>query len=276
MGEPTYQRTTSGRLLGEVRGWPRAAAGVALPLRQAGAERAEDRLGNQAADVATVLGDLLDQARAEERVERVGRHEQRLDLGQAVVHLRLLHLVLEVADGAEPLDDRVDPVRHAEVHRQSVELLDPDVAVALSDLAEHLGPLVGGEHRLLGDVDENGHDHLVVDAGRPADDVEGAIGYRVERTRAYHSLHAVSLLMRHGGRIKLSTATRNRCGPLPSRCRTSHTRRSPHRTFATYWAESRGASLAGRTWSPARSRPARRRPASRLPGGLAPWSRHRP
>src|SRR5215469_7401902 len=92
----------------------------ALLFGKALAQPGQDDLGDQAAYDPAVPGDLLDQAGAQEGVERVGGHEQRLDLGHPVVHLRHLHLVLEVADRPEPLDHGGDPVGGAEVHQQAV------------------------------------------------------------------------------------------------------------------------------------------------------------
>src|SRR6202035_3852123 len=111
------------------------------------------------------------------------------------------------------------------------------------DLGEHLDPLVDGEQGLLRDVDENGDDHLIMQAGCPADDVQMTVRYRVERTRAYHPSHAASLLMRPVGRVK--PRFRHGCprlippDPLPRRCRT---RTWPRRTCATFPRRSRGAS----------------------------------
>ena len=51
-------------------------------------------------------------------------HEHRLDVGQRGVHLRHLELVVEVADGAQPLDDRVDVALGAERREQAGEALD--------------------------------------------------------------------------------------------------------------------------------------------------------
>ena len=79
----------------------------------------------------------------------------------------------------------------------------------------------------LGDVDEHGDDHLVVQARRPADDVEVTVRYRVERTRTYHPRHAATPLLRFG-QCAVSP------GLLPaSAAAASRTRRWPHRTCAT-------------------------------------------
>src|SRR5207247_7059767 len=173
-------------------------SGPALLLREALAQPGQDDLGDQAANIPTVPGDLLDQTRAQEGVERVGGHEQRLDLGHPVVHLRHLHLVLEVADGPQPLDHRGDPVGRAEVHQQAVEPLDLDVAVASGDLAQHLDALVDREQAALGDVDQHRDDDLVVPAGRAADDVEVTVGDWIKGTRTDYASHAVTPLLLFG------------------------------------------------------------------------------
>src|SRR5450756_1513337 len=98
--EPTHQRTSLELLLGATP-WSYSSE---LLLGETGAQQAEYLLRDQAADITAVLGDLLDQAGAQKRVQRIGRHEQRLYLSEAIVHLRHLHLVLEVADSAEPFD----------------------------------------------------------------------------------------------------------------------------------------------------------------------------
>src|SRR4029077_2036869 len=169
-----------------------------LLFGQALAQPGQHDLGDQAADVPAVPGDLLDQAGAQERIERIGGHEQRLDLGHPVVHLRHLHLVLEVADGPQPLDHRADPVGRAEVHQQAVEPLDLDVAVAAGDLAQHLDALVDREQAALGDIDQHGDDNLVVQAGRAADDVEVTVGDWIKGTRTDYASHAVPPLLLFG------------------------------------------------------------------------------
>src|ERR1700744_3875099 len=157
---------------------------------QAGPELADDRLGHQPADVATVLGHLADEAGGQERVQRVGRHEQRLDLGDPVVHLGHLHLVVEVADRPQALDHGRDAVLFAEVDQQPVEAVDPDIAELGGHGAQHLDALVHREQALLGDVDEHRHDDLVVEPGRPADDVEVPVGDGVKGTGADDTEHA--------------------------------------------------------------------------------------
>src|SRR5204863_3090176 len=176
----------------------RPAVRAALLFGRALAQPGQHDLGDQAADVPAVPGDLLDQAGAQERVERVGGHEQRLDLGHPVVHLRHLHLVLEVADGTQPLDHRADPVGRAEVHQQAVEPLDLDIAVTAGDLAQHLDALVDREQAVLGDVDQHRDDDLVVQARRAADDVEVTVGDGIKGSWTDYASHAVTPLLLFG------------------------------------------------------------------------------
>src|SRR3954452_18873222 len=160
-----------------------SAAGEAL------GQPAPGRLGDQPGDVAAVRSHFLDQARREEGVERVGRHEHRLDAGQAMVHLRHLELVVEVADRPQALDDHLDRVGLAEVDDQPVEAVDDDVAVLLRRLAEHLGALLEGEHPLLRGVHADSDDDLVVQVAGAADDVEVAQGDGVEGPGADGASH---------------------------------------------------------------------------------------
>src|SRR5215472_61230 len=188
---------------------------LALFLGQALTQPGQHGIRDQPADVPAVLGDLLDQAGPQEGVERVGGHEQRLDLGHPVVHLRHLHLVLEVADGAQPLDHRGDPVGRAEVHQQAVEPLDSDVAVAAGDLAQHLDALVDREQAALGDVDQHRDDHLVVQARGAADDVEVTVGDRIKGTRTDYALHVVTPLLLFGRGQELAWSLCRVFGPRP-------------------------------------------------------------
>src|SRR3954452_24015574 len=96
------------------------ALGSALLVAQTFLQTSPDAARDQAGDVAAPVRDLLDQARGEERIRRVGAHEDRLDAGERMVHLGHLQLVVEVADRAQTLDDDRDVVSPAEVDEQSV------------------------------------------------------------------------------------------------------------------------------------------------------------
>src|SRR5690606_36324563 len=161
---------------------------LAEPLHQ----RRLDDVGDEAGDVPAELPDLLHLARREECELRIGRHEERLDARYAVVHLGHLQLVLVVADGPEPADDDGDVLLLAVVHRQAVERVDADVAVLLGGLGDHLGPFLDGEQALLVLVDQHGDDHLVVQTGGAADDVEMPVGDGVERSRTDGTAHGAN------------------------------------------------------------------------------------
>src|SRR3954468_21983470 len=140
----------------------------------------EHRWGDEPRDVPAPRGHLFDEARREETVERVGRHEQRLDTGQRVVHLPHLELVVEVADGAETFDDRLDAAFLAEVDEQAVEAVDDDVGQVGGRLPQQLDALLGGEQALFALVDEHGDDDLVEQRADALDDVDVPAGHRVE------------------------------------------------------------------------------------------------
>src|ERR1700727_2939234 len=162
-------------------------AGEAEPLLEALEHQGRD----QRLDVAAVPADLLDQAGPQEAVHGVGRDEQRLDLGETVVHLGHLHLVLEVADRPQALHDRLDPVDPAKLDQQPPERPDLDILQAGGHVAEHLDPFLNCEQAVLGLVGTHHHQHLVVQQRRPADDVEVTAGHRGEGAWTDDTTHAV-------------------------------------------------------------------------------------
>src|ERR1700729_2092588 len=163
------------------------------PLLQA----IEHQLRDQGPDVAAVPADLLDQAGPQEAVHGVGRDEQRLDLGETVVHLGYLHLVLEVADRPQALHDRLDPVDPAKLDQQPPERPDFDILQAGGHLAEHLDPFLHREQAVLGLVGAHHDQDIVVQQRRPADDVEMTVGPRVEGAWTDDTTHAVPPFRRY-------------------------------------------------------------------------------
>ena len=148
---------------------PSAGGGSALAaLGQPGGQPLEHEPGDQAGHVAAEGRDLLDQRGREEGPLGAGGHEDRLDGRQRGVHLGHLELVVEVADRAQALDDRVHVVGQAEVGEQAGEAVDADVVPARAGLLEHGDALLGGEEPVLGGVDAHGDDDLVEEAWRPA------------------------------------------------------------------------------------------------------------
>src|SRR5581483_9005083 len=102
-----------------------------------------------------------------------------------------LELVVEVADRSKPLDDHRDAVVAAVVDDQAVEAVDAHVAVLGGDFLEHFAALVDAEHARLRLVDEHRHDQLVIELGRPSDDVEVAVRDGVERARTHRTTYYV-------------------------------------------------------------------------------------
>ncbi|EGJ74489.1 hypothetical protein STTU_1700 [Streptomyces sp. Tu6071] len=158
---------------------------TALPslLREASREGGVDGRRQEVGDVAAPLRDLLDERGGEEAVGGVRRDEEGLDSGEAVVHLGHLQLVVEVADGAQALDDGGDVALLAEVDEEPVESLDLDVAELGGHLADQFHALVDREEPALGLVDHHGDVHDVVELGGSGDDVEMTVGDRVEGPR---------------------------------------------------------------------------------------------
>src|SRR5206468_1326174 len=97
-----------------------------------------------------------------------------------------------------------DVVLAAVVDDQALEGLDDDVRVGGGALDQHLAPLVDREQARLRLVDEDGDDDLVVQRGAPADDVEVAVGDRIEGAGAQGASDALAA---HRARPYQSTAS---------------------------------------------------------------------
>src|SRR6266516_2205680 len=166
-------------------------------------ESLEDGRRDESGDVTAPSGDVLDQARRQEAVLGVGGHEQGVDTRQAPVHLRHLQLVVEVAHGPKTLDDHRDVVGLAVVDGEAAERVDANLRELAGRLLQHRDALVHGEQPGLVAVDEHGDDDLVVQARGTFDDVEVAVGHRVERTRANDPSH---LGFVSHDRVRLSSA----------------------------------------------------------------------
>jgi len=71
------------------------------------------------------------------------------------------------------------------VHQQPVEGVDLHLGVGLEHLARDLDPLLHREHRRLLRVDEDGDDDPIEHARAARDDVDVAVGQRIERPGVY-------------------------------------------------------------------------------------------
>ena len=98
-----------------------------------------------------------------------------------------LHLGLEVADRAQAADDRAGAAGAAQVDGQAVERLDLDPIRRCAGLGERLAddadPGLDVEQRRLPRVGKDRHDERVEHVRGTLDDVEVAVGDRVERAR---------------------------------------------------------------------------------------------
>ena len=146
--------------------------------------------GDEFADVAAVAGSLLDHGRGQVAPADAGGQEHRLDAGhQGVVGLRQLDLVLKIGDRPQPPHHDGGVALARKIDGQAVEALHRDVGDVLAALLQQGHPLLDGEQRLFGAVDEHRHDQTVVDLGRPLDDIQMAPCDRIKRAGVNGDCH---------------------------------------------------------------------------------------
>ena len=125
---------------------------------------------------------LFDQPRADVGVLLGRHHEDGLDLRvQPPIHQRHLELELEVRHGAQAAHDDLRPAPLDVVDQQPVERIDLDVGVIREHGPRDLDPLVDREERRLLGVHEDRHDDAVEQPRAAQDDVDVAVGQRIER-----------------------------------------------------------------------------------------------
>src|SRR5207247_8307669 len=105
-----------------------------------------------------------------------------MDVGRELsIHQRLLKLCVEVRVGTQSLDQSRRPERAGELNRQAREARDLDAVSPFQRFLDQRDPLLDCEQRLpLVGVGGNRDDHAVEDAECAVDDVEVAVGERVE------------------------------------------------------------------------------------------------
>src|SRR5207247_9955533 len=121
------------------------------------------------------------------------RHQKhRVDVRcELSIHQRLLKLCVEVRIRAQALDQRRRPARAGELNRQALEARDLDSVPAFQRFLDQLDPLLDSEQMLpLFGVGSDRDDNTVEDAERAVDDVEVAVGERVEAARVDRDLLA--------------------------------------------------------------------------------------
>ena len=102
---------------------------------------------------------------------------------QPPVHQRHLELELEVRHRAQPAHDHLRLPPLDVVDQQAVEGVDLDVRQVLEDRARDLDPLVHREQRRLLGVDQDRDDDAIEQPRAARDDVDVAVGQRIERAR---------------------------------------------------------------------------------------------
>jgi hypothetical protein len=85
--------------------------------------------------------------------------------------------------GADAAQQDAGALAAGVVDQQALEGVDLNVGQVSADLAEHLHPLLHGEERIFLRVEQQGDDQAVEEARGPLDEVEVAVGDRVERPR---------------------------------------------------------------------------------------------
>ena len=136
---------------------------------------------NERADVAAELGDLADQARRDERVMLGRREEHRLDaVDQMAIHHRELKLVLEVRDGAQAADDRLEAVGAREIDGEPGVARDRNLGQVAQHLFRERDTLVEREQRRLLRVRGDRDDDPVEQSHATPDEVLVAASDRVE------------------------------------------------------------------------------------------------
>lgn len=144
---------------------------------------------NEAAHLSAQPGYLLHYARVEVEI-LVPRHQENgFNLfSQRPVHQGHLELSLEVADGAQALDDNLRPLASSEINQQPAEAFHLDIFQVGARLSQHLLPFGHREKRCLGRILRHGHNNFVEEGRRPLHDIQMPICHGVEAARVDGSL----------------------------------------------------------------------------------------
>ena len=102
---------------------------------------------------------------------------------QPPVHERHLQFVFVIRNRANAAQQHGGRARGRVIHQKPVEGIHLHVGVNVHHFAKHLDALFHGEERLLGVVPQDRNDQPVEHPRAPLDQVEVAVGNRVERSR---------------------------------------------------------------------------------------------
>src|SRR5687768_3957222 len=159
-------------------------AGAQASLPHVRLKRLRDVLRNKTVDRRTERDELLDARCGEEEPLRSCHEIDHLDVGRELaIHVAHLELELEVRERADPADDEARADLFRERHLQTVKCAHLDVATSRARVAHERDALFGIEQRLLREIATDTDDDTVEEARGPLEDVEMAVGGRIERAR---------------------------------------------------------------------------------------------
>ncbi len=139
---------------------------------------------NQSFHRAAQTENLLDEAGADVGILFGGHHEDGFKLrGQAAVHQCHLEFVFVITDGADAAQDGLGTLLAGKLDQEAVKGFHGDVSELMGGFAEHFDAIFGWKKGLFFSVVEDGDDEMVEDLGATGDQVEMAVGRRVEAPR---------------------------------------------------------------------------------------------
>ena len=135
-------------------------------------------------DIAVMTRHLFYQRGRDKRPLFGGHQEHALQLRhQVAVHVRQLHLILEVCHRAQTTDQNIGLLSAGEVCHQVAKPDHLNIRQVRNGIGGELYALVEVKHRLFAGAGGNSQNHLVKHARRTGDDIKMTVGDRIEGTR---------------------------------------------------------------------------------------------
>jgi len=145
---------------------------------------------DEGADVAAQMGHFLDNARAEKGISVFGHHKNRFDTFiQLTIHQSHLEFKFKVGDGAQAADDSLGGPALDVFNEQAIEGVSLDVGEVLDGLGDHFLALGHGKERAFAFAERHRHDDAVEQPGSPLQNVQMAVGERIEAPGIDGSTH---------------------------------------------------------------------------------------
>ena len=138
--------------------------------------------------VAANLHDLPDQRTRGKHVLTAGHQEDGLDVTDDEVGHGDLQLGVEVDGVSNPPQNNAGPDLAGKLHRKITVGLHLDIREVGSVFDQHLLAFLRREHLLLDRVVPDGNNQSLVQPGPAADDIQMAVGERIEHTRKDRNL----------------------------------------------------------------------------------------